>query len=776
MRKSNSLPKASETGGRVNAVREWRSYLTGFTGAASLFLSLSGLIIFAWPFSEFSQINVAVHTVVGLLVTPAVICYLLRHWWVRRKGRLSHFQLLGYIALMLMAVCFLSGFVVTWQGVVGPRIDYAWDLVHLMSGTALVLFLVVHLVTVVISKVANVETRQSLFIARRSFFRRSIVGTVILILLCMGWVFRHDEPKRNHAFPDNYSWTFGEDRPFAPSLARIDHSIWTDRVRDRILDVIGEQNRTAFLTSYEQVRREPIGLFEHIKQCLSNLQLDNDQRQLVASTLLEASSSMKQTGAINAQSLAGSAGCGSSGCHSEIYQEWLPSAHRYSSMDDMFQKVQSLMAVEVSPESTRYCAGCHDPISLFSGAKNSDNITLSAEGSDEGTSCLVCHSIVQTDVQGNGDYTIQPQKRYVYEQHDGAIAKFISDFLIRTYPHQHIRSYSRALYKTPEFCAACHKQYLDKEVNTDIGKVQGQNQYDSWKNSRWFHEGDPEKSISCRECHMPLVNSHDPAKGDQTDYNRSLDDGMHRSHRTLASNQYVPRLHHLDGADQHIELTQEWLRGNIEIPEIADKWTTGPVIRLSVVAPETAKPGDTVPIQVILTNNKVGHDFPTGPLDMLESWIELKVTDETGRVLHHSGSLNDTGEIQETLIWYKADGFDRDGKLIDRHNLWDLVGASYKRALYPGAADTISTRFQCPSISGAQIRDQKKAPLGQRLEMHDIPISVDSVGEISVEAILWYRKANPEFLNRVYGIEKSVQSPATDMSHAITKISVVSDG
>ena len=33
-------------------------------------------------------------------------------------------------------------------------------------------------------------------------------------------------------------------------------------------------------------------------------------------------------------------------------------------------RIQLNMAEQNGPESTRYCGGCHDPISLFSGAKN----------------------------------------------------------------------------------------------------------------------------------------------------------------------------------------------------------------------------------------------------------------------------------------------------------------------------------------------------------------------------------------------------------------------
>src|SRR5215475_782825 len=82
-------------------------------------------------------------------------------------------------------------------------------------------------------------------------------------------------------------------------------------------------------------------------------------------------------GRFDPRSLAGSETCGQSGCHTELYNEWKTSAHRYAAMDPIFQGIQSVMAKQNGPESTRYCGGCHDPISLFSGAKNifADNLT-----------------------------------------------------------------------------------------------------------------------------------------------------------------------------------------------------------------------------------------------------------------------------------------------------------------------------------------------------------------------------------------------------------------
>ena len=79
---------------------------------------------------------------------------------------------------------------------------------------------------------------------------------------------------------------------------------------------------------------------------------------------------LPRTAPMTPQSLAGSETCGASGCHTEIYNEWKTSAHRYAAMDPIFQGIQSVMAKQNGPESTRYCGGCHDPISLFSGTKN----------------------------------------------------------------------------------------------------------------------------------------------------------------------------------------------------------------------------------------------------------------------------------------------------------------------------------------------------------------------------------------------------------------------
>ncbi|MCH7703333.1 MAG: hypothetical protein IID37_16780 [Planctomycetes bacterium] len=688
------IGRPNAAAGRVDAAAEWRHWLTGLTLGLLLFETLTGFCAYLLPFSVFNQLGILWHTAIGVVMIVPVGWYLGRHWWLRFRGKFNHYQMLGYTAASALLLVFVSGFLLTWQAVFQTRISYLWDTIHLVAGIALVFVLLLHTVMLWLRKINAPEALTALRAGRRSFLTQFAATTLVLVALHIGSTALWTEPPVNNEFPSDYSWKFGEDRPFAPSLVR-----------------------TASNWAYDPA------------------------------------------------TLSGSAGCGTSGCHSDILREWEPTAHRYASSDVVFQAVQKLMLEDVGAEATRYCAGCHDPIALLSGNKNVNVEGLTSVGADEGVSCIVCHSITQTDVRGNADYTVTQPVRYIGERRSGAFSKWISDFLIRAYPQKHKETFALPLYKTAEYCAACHKQFIDEEVN-QIGWVQLQNQYDNWKNSRWYHEDDPTKSISCRECHMPLVDSTDPAAGDSSDYNRSPDDGKHRSHRFLGANQVLPALMKLPGAEKHIKLTEQWLRGEIEVPEIADKWVSGPVIRLQLSGPDSVRPGDTVNVQVMVTNNKTGHGFPTGPLDIIRSWVELTVVDEQGRVVHESGKPDEQGRMNEDAMVFKAEGIDQYGNDIDKHNLWEMVGARFKRSLFPGMSDSETYSFGCPAFEAPAVEE-----VDAETSDHSFP-APDTGGELRVTAVLNYQKADAAFLDSLFGVEAGVRTPITQLAESELTIRV----
>jgi hypothetical protein len=575
---------------------------------------------------------VLVHTLVGVLFLVPVSYYLIRHWTLYRKKLLTHVKVLGYLGTLATLICGVSGIVLTLQAVFGARISYLWDTVHILTTFALLAFVIPHIVSALLTYHGALQLASLRKAAR-------VYTSTALIVLCAGFgivglgIFAYDAPELTEEFAPDYSFKYGADRPFAPSLAT-----------------------TASGRAYD------------------------------------------------VRSLSGSTSCGTSGCHEQILEEWEVSAHRYSAMDLAFQKIQLTMAEQNGPESTRYCGGCHDPISLFSGTKNIftevDKLT-SLHGYKEGISCLSCHAVRETDLTGNAHYVVAQPSRYLFElEYDlepSEPKRLLRDFLIRAYPREHVNSLSKRLFKAPEYCAACHKQFIDEEIN-NVGWVQLQNQFDNWRMSRWNHPGDPTRTIECRECHMPLVESTDPASGDDSDYNRTVADGKHRSHRFVAANEMMPKLLELPGWEEQVNLTRKWLKGEYEIPEIRDKWGAGPVVTLELILPETVEPGKAVEIKTVITSNKVGHDFPTGPLDIIQSWVELIVTDQTGRELYTTGRVDDQGFIQPGSFMLKAEPVDQYGNLIDRHNLWEMVGVRHRRALFPGFADTTDFKFFCPEF------------------------------------------------------------------------------
>jgi hypothetical protein len=666
----------------------WRDATGSFVEGTTILLTLTGLALFALPFSVFNQHALVVHTLVGLVYLPPLVLYLARHVRAYSSFPATHVKFSGWAGLLLLGLCVVSGLVLTWEAALGTRITALWHTLHLFTTFGLVVLLGAHLASAYV-RAGGARSADEEFRAATRGHRRVSVGVALGGLAVVGALTLVVRPVAfMNEFPDDYEGEpYAGAGPFSPSLA-----------------------------------------------------------------------TTATGGAFDPRSLSGSASCGTTGCHAEIYAEWLPSAHRYASMDIGFQKIQSVMASQNGAASTRYCGGCHDPISLFSGTKNIGAENLSdLAGYQEGISCLACHGIQETDVKGNADYVMAQPERYVWELREGALAEFLARFTLRAYPAQHVESLSRRMFKTPEFCAACHKQFIDEEVN-QVGWVQLQNQYDNWKASRWHDAASSEKTIECRECHMPLTDSRDPAAGDEADFNRSRGDGKHRSHRFLGANQYIPKAMGLEGADEHVALIERWLRGEHDIPELAGRWRDGPAVPIEIEAPERVAEGGVLDLKVHIINNKVGHDFPTGPLDIIQAWVELEVLDANGTRVYHSGAMDEEHFIETGSFMFKAEPVDRYGNLIDRHNLWEMVGVRFKRSLFPGSEEVASYN---PVCTGTAPEGGEAASLDEEAQ---VPLPTELVGPLTVRAKLNYRKFDQYLLNFAFGADSGATAPVTVMS------------
>jgi hypothetical protein len=278
------------------------------------------------------------------------------------------------VAVAGLFIVSVSGLVLMIEALVGVRTTALWRRVHLLSTFAMLGGVAPHLAAVMVKQWTTRFTAGA-----AGYWWWGMAGAVGLLAASGVMTWSHRGSDYANVFPDDYSYLYGTNRPFAPSLARTDTG-----------------------------------------------------------------------GAFDARSLAGSHSCGTAGCHEQIVEEWLPSAHRYAAMDTVFLGIQEVMAKQNGAESTRYCGGCHDPISLFSGTKNIfvENLT-GLHGYQEGVSCLACHAIRETDVKGNANYTVTQPREYLWQWSTNGWSRVLRDFLIRSYPAEHNLLAKRA-FKKPE--------------------------------------------------------------------------------------------------------------------------------------------------------------------------------------------------------------------------------------------------------------------------------------------------------------------------------------
>jgi len=226
----------------------------------------------------------------------------------------------------------------------------------------------------------------------------------------------------------------------------------------------------------------------------------------------------------------------------------------------------------------------------------------------------------------------------------------------------------------------------------------------------------------------------------------------------------------LPGWEEQNRLTEEWLKGNFEIPEIADKWPPGPVVELALDVPEAVEPGETMPVRLVMTAKKVGHDFPTGPLDIIQSWVELYVHDAEGNEIFSSGKRDEKHFIEPGSFLFKAEPVDQYGNLIDRHNLWEMVGVRYRRALFPGYSDSVEYLIDCPTTM-APGEKSDLARTGKEVQEFDVPATGEA-GQYTVLAKLMYRKVDQFLINFLLGEESGLTAPVIEMTRIEAKVDV----
>jgi len=425
-------------------------------------------------------------------------------------------------------------------------------------------------------------------------------------------------------------------------------------------------------------------------------------------------------------------------CHNDIYQQWASSAHRFSSFNNQwYRKSVEYMQDVAGVRPSKWCAGCHDPALLFSGMFDTPiREQMDSPEAHAGLGCVMCHSIVAVkSTMGQGDFVLEYPKLHELAASENRVVRALHDFLVNVNPEPHRRTFLKPFVRnqTAEFCSTCHKVHLDVPVNS-YRWVRGFNEYDNWQASGVSGQGArsfyyPARAQKCADCHMPLVPSKDAG---------NLGGFVH-SHRFPAANTALP----VANQDPvQMEISEKFLQDNILSVDIfavsparaLDTAVEGPRHELSTtfavgeeaemrvpgggtageVTPVTAplgrvegvvRRGDEVRVSVVARTRKVGHFFPGGTVDAFDVWLELKATDEKGRVIFWSGQVEDDGKspVEKGAHFYRSLIIDAHGNVINKRNAWASRAVVYVRLIPPGAADTVHFRMRIPEGAGEKI-------------------------------------------------------------------------
>ena len=418
-------------------------------------------------------------------------------------------------------------------------------------------------------------------------------------------------------------------------------------------------------------------------------------------------------------------------CHSDVFPHWLQSAHRNAFREPFYQKNVNDLISQRNIAFTRHCESCHNPAALFSGALTDKPQFKNRPFDSDGVSCIACHSIEAVNGQGVGGYTMgQPA---LLQKADGTKIVQATDQQILDDIESHKRAMMRPILKKPEFCGACHKSQVPKELN-DYKFLRAFAVADELQMSSFSKESPHPFYVrnkeTCNSCHMQKVESKY--------FDVSAKNGTITSHRWAASNTAIP--HFYGYKEQLAEVTKFLKDDKLGVDIFALHIQPDGKSKEKLVAPINRKDfkiraGDVLTADVIVTNKNIGHSFPPELRDFYEAYVEFTVADENGKSIYKSGFIKPDGKLDEKAHAYKTHLVKADGSYNDLHHIWQTKTVAYNLAIQSGRSDLARYKFTVPENIG---------------------------GKINLTAKLMYRRFNRTFSD--YVLNKSEDYPIVEMA------------
>ena len=405
-------------------------------------------------------------------------------------------------------------------------------------------------------------------------------------------------------------------------------------------------------------------------------------------------------------------------CHEEAYSQWRQALHSNSFRTPFYRTSVNILPRTKGIEFTRHCDSCHNPIGVLTGALTQES-QVDREFDADGLTCTTCHSIQKLkSTEGNGGFVMGVPSAMVDDDGNG-IPGEVPYEQIMAHPDRHSKAVMKGFYRTPEFCAACHKANLPNELN-DYKFIRAFTVYDEWQSSKFskrnplaFYSAD---FTTCQGCHMKR------AQLTLRDYGAK--NGTFASHRWLAGNTAVPFYY---GFDQQLQKTIEFLQSgnylNVDLFGIMKQGTPNMIGPLGTV-PFDLAPNDVVEVMAVIQNKNIGHSLIPEVRDLYEAWVECVVKDASGKDYYHSGFLKPNGMLDERAHSFTNRPVNLSGEFVDNHMVWTIHSVAYDNTIQSGRSALVRYQFRIPA--GAK-------------------------GPLTVTARVNYRHLRQSYLNNIFG-------------------------
>jgi tetratricopeptide (TPR) repeat protein len=427
-------------------------------------------------------------------------------------------------------------------------------------------------------------------------------------------------------------------------------------------------------------------------------------------------------------------------CHKAAYHQWRESVHSNAFRAPWYLKNVNALIDEKGVQFSRHCEGCHNPVALLSGDLT-QGMPKKRPFEDEGVTCSTCHSMISTDATGTGSYVMGIPAVLVDEKGQPIIHP-VSDAEILAHLDRHSQAVMRPLYKTPEFCAACHKAAIPRSLD-EYKWLRAFSVYDEWQGAS-FSKQSPlpfyrKADVSgCQTCHMPreAEGADDPG----------AKDGKLASHRWLGGNSLMPAYYNYpDQAAKLVEFLKHGIDGkgvfNVDIFGLEKENAAATAGDQILVAPLglthfAIERGETLVADVVIQNKGIGHSFIPEQRDFYESWVDFTVKDASGKVLAESGFLKPDGELDPSAHSFTNRLINVNGTLNDLHQIWHNRVLAYNNTIQSGRSQVVRYRFRVPK---------------------------DAQGSVTITATVRYRRFKQNFVDYAMG-QKHYPEPVIDMT------------